>query len=762
MSKFKKKIFKLFIYAALFVVASVSILYGLSFGHVFGHVPSKEELKDMRLNLATEIWSSDNKIIGKAFVQNRSESDFKEYPKHLVNALVATEDSRFFYHNGVDYISLVRVVVKTIIFQNKRSGGGSTITQQVAKNYFGRKSFGILTVPITKIKEQILATRIESVYSKNDIIELYLNTVPFGESLYGVQSASKRFFNKNVEDLEPEESAVLVGMLKANTAYNPRLHPQRSLERRNTVLSQMHKNNYLSDENYFSLKNKKLIINYNSREKYNPAGYFIEQVKSKSKELLKDLRKEDGSKYNIYTDGLEIKTTLNYGLQINASDALISHLTNQQKKFDVEWKSLSKLSKYKNIIDREVKKTSKYKRWKADKKISKDELGVNLKVKNKTLVFGSKEYSVQNMTLQDSVEHYLKMVQAAMVAVDPKTGAVLSYIGGKSSTALPYDLVFANRQMASTFKPFVYATALEQGWKPCDYIDNTQKIYSDYDNWSPKNSDNKYDGHYSMKGALTHSVNVATVKTYFRAGRYNVSDLVQKAEVLDHDLPDYPSVALGVESSSLMRVTSAYDIFAIDGTHKQPYIIESISDREGNILYKHKEKKSIEVLSKENQEIMSVMLRSVIDNGTGRSLKSVYGINSKFGGKTGTAQNFSDAWFIAFNPNIIVGVWSGFNNPNIHFKGANGYGSKAALPIFGKFINSIDKERSLREYSRTKFPKASVSTKKLLSCPDYKDDSFIERNFKFLEKKNTSTGKEKKKQKKKRGFWKRIFKRDKE
>jgi penicillin-binding protein 1A len=759
----RKFILKVILYFSLITALLIAGLYGLAIGDVFGHIPDKEELKDLRLNLASEIWSSDNKLIGKAYIQNRSESSFDEYPKQLVNALVATEDSRFYEHNGVDYISLFRVVFKTLLLQDKSAGGGSTITQQVAKNYFGRKSYGILTTPIIKVKEHILAVRMEQVYSKNEIIELYLNTVPFGESLYGIQSASKRFFSKNVEDLKIEEGAVLVGMLKANTGYNPRINHDRSLQRRNVVMHQMLKNNYLSQSEYDELKDKELIIKYNSREKHDPAGYFTHRVKLKAKSILSEIEDENGKTYNIETDGLQIKTTLNYKVQNNALESLLSHLSSQQKQFDKEWQWLRKKSRYKNIINKELEKTDKYKSWKSDKTLSKKEITNLLKQKNETLVFESKEYAIKSMTLQDSVEHYLKMVQGALVALNPNNGAVLSYIGGKSSASLPYDLVYAKRQMASTFKPFVYATALEQGWKPCDYIDNSQKTYSDHDNWTPKNSNDKYDGHYSMKGALTNSVNVATVATYFRAGQENVNKLVNKVNLIDHDLLDYPSVALGVESSSLLRMTSAYDIFAIDGMHRNTYIIESIKDKDGKLIYQHKADNPVKIITKENQELMSIMLRSVIDNGTGRSLRSVYKINSKFGGKTGTAQNYSDAWFIAFNPEIIVGVWSGFFNPNIHFQGANGYGSKASLPVFAKLINKMDKDANLQKYTRAKFPVISNQTKTLLDCPDYKDDNFFERNFDFLEKKETSTEREKKKSKKKKGFWKRLFgKKDKE
>ncbi len=758
MKKIRKFLFKTILYSAIFTFILVTALYGLAIGNVFGHVPNKDELKDMRLNLATEIWSTDNKLIGKVFIQNRSESKFEDYPKDLINALVATEDSRFYQHNGVDYMSLARVLIKTIILQNKRAGGGSTITQQVAKNYFGRKNYGILTKPIIKIKEHILATRMEKVYSKNEILELYLNTVPFGEDLYGIQSASKRFFDKNVENLRTEEGAVLIGMLKANTAYNPRLHPNRATQRRNTVLSQMYKNQYLSKEKYETLINKKLIIKYNSRERYDPAGYFTNRVKLKAKEILDSINNYSNTKYNLKTDGLKIKTTLNYALQTNALNAVISHLKKQQKQFDKEWKYIRNTSKYKKIIRKEVEKTHKYKLLNSNKKLTTKEINRILNTKNKVLAFDFKKYNIYSMSLQDSVEHYLKMVQAAMIAIDPNTGAVLTYIGGKNNLALPYDLVYAKRQMASTFKPFVYATALEQGWNPCDYIDNTQKTYSDYNNWSPKNSDNKYDGHYSMKGALTHSVNVATVATYFRAGRENVNNLVNKVGLIDYNLPDYPSVALGVESSTLIKMTSAYDIFAKDGKHRKPYIIESIEDRNGKILYRHKMKDGVKIISKQNQELMAEMLQSVINNGTGKSLRTVYNVKSELGGKTGTAQNFSDSWFIAFNPNIIVGVWSGFFNPNIHFNGANGYGSKAALPIFAKFIKDINKYKGLSKYSKSKFPQTSNEISALLDCPDYKNDNFIERNFKFIEKKKTSTEIEKEKsKKKKKGFWKRLF-----
>ncbi|MEN8136974.1 MAG: transglycosylase domain-containing protein [Bacteroidota bacterium] len=754
-------IVKTILYITIIVSLLVAGLYGLAIGDVFGHIPDNDELRDLRLNLASEIWSADGKLIGKSFIQDRSESTFEDYPKSLVNALVATEDSRFYEHNGVDYISLIRVVFKTILLQDKSAGGGSTLTQQVAKNYFGRKSYGILTIPIIKVKEHILAIRMEDVYSKNEIIELYLNTVPFGEGLYGIQSASKRFFNKNIENLKTEEAAVLVGMLKANTGYNPRLNPERSLERRNTVLGQMLKNDYLNQKEFEDLKKKKLVLNYNSREKYDPAGYFTRRVKSEAEKILEDIKKDDNTHYNLETDGLQIKTTLNFSIQQKAFEALLTHLAYQQKQFDKEWKYLRAKSTYKNIISGELEKTTTYKALHSNESLSKKAISVSLKQKKPTLVFESKKYAVKNMTLQDSVEHYLKMLHGAIVSIDPKSGAVLAYIGGKNSNSLPYDLVYAKRQMASTFKPFVYASALNQGWKPCDYIDNSQKTYTDHDNWTPKNSDNKYDGYYSMKGALTNSVNVATVATYFRAGEENVNELVNKVGLSDEDLPDFPSVALGVESSNLMRMTSAYDIFAIDGKHRETYIIESISDRNGKLIYKHQATEPVEILSKEEQELMAIMLRSVIDNGTGRSLRSVYKVNSEFAGKTGTAQNYSDAWFIAFNPNIIVGVWSGFFNPNIHFQGANGYGSKAALPVFAKLINKMDKDKKLRKYTRAVFPPTSDKTEFLLDCPDYKEDNFFDRNFKFLEKNKTSTEREKKKVKNK-SFWKKVFGKKKE
>ncbi|MCK5825380.1 MAG: transglycosylase domain-containing protein [Ichthyobacteriaceae bacterium] len=748
-----RKFFVKFItYTSLIVGVTIISLYIAVMNDVFGHIPSKEELKDLKLNLASEIWSSDKKLIGKTYIQNRTRSKFSNYPDYLVNALVATEDNRFYEHNGVDYISLMRVAVKTLIMQNKRSGGGSTITQQVTKNYYGRSSYGPLTTLITKVKEHILASRLEENYDKEEIIELYLNTVPFGEGVYGIQSAAKRYFSKDVKDLKIEEAAVLIGMLKANTAYNPRLHPKRSKQRRNTVLSQMFKGAYISYNQLETLKKKELKINYNSKQKYNPTGYFNRRVNNEATNILSKLKKSNGKSYNIKTDGLKIKTTLNYSMQIKAESALLGHLIHQQKKFDKQWYGLKKTKKYKTIINHEVKNSSQYKSF--DNKTRKKQLSK----KKKTLVFDYKKYVVKNLTVRDSIEHYLKMVQGAVVAINPNTGAVLSYVGGKNSKIMPYDLVNAERQMASTFKPFVFATAIKQGWKPCDYIDNDMKKYSDYNNWTPKNSNGKYGGKYSMKGALTNSVNVASVETYIRAGREHVNDLVNDVGLIDYNLSKYPSVALGIESSSLLKMVSAYDIFAVNGKHHKPYLIESITDKNGKIIYKHKAKKPVVILSKHEQELMATMLRSVIDNGTGKSLKSKYHIKSQFGGKTGTAQNFSDAWFIAFNPKIVIGVWSGFNNPNIHFQSSDGYGSKASLPVFAKMINMMDKDSKLHKYTQATFPKTSAKTISELNCKDYRDDNFIERTFENNDS-NTTTKDEKEKQRKtkKRRFWKRLF-----
>jgi penicillin-binding protein 1A len=391
------------------------------------------------------------------------------------------------------------------------------------------------------------------------------------------------------------------------------------------------------------------------------------------------------------------------------------------------------------------------------KKFSGKQLEKELKKLENRLVLDSKEFYTRKMSVRDSLEHYIKMIQGAAIITNNKTGAVLTYVGGKNHSILPYDLVMAKRQMASTFKPFVYTSALNAGINPCDYIDNSQVTYEQYDNWTPKNSDGIYDGFYSMKGALTKSANVVSVKLYLESGYDELNDLAQKLNLVDNYLANYPSVALGVESSSLFRLTTAYDIFPNNGLHNEPYFIERIEDRDGNEIYSYNYPSGERIISELNSELIREMLKGVVNNGTAQSLRSIYNLKGEYGAKTGTAQSYSDAWTIVFNKDISIGVWSGFFNPNISFSNALGYGSKAALPIAADVLKKIENDKVFGEYRQTYFKKTSEPALQMLDCVDYKEDNFFQRNFDFLEKDVIKENDNNKNKKNKKSFWKRLF-----
>jgi len=460
---------KILLYSILIIFSSA--LFGLSLflmvrAGTFGPLPDKEELLAISNEEASLVFSSDSQLIGKYFAKNRTNIRWEEIPDHLKNALIATEDKRFFTHKGYDSKSYLRVFLKSILLGGK-SGGGSTLTQQLVKNLYGRDDFGLLSLPVNKIKEIIIASRIEMVYNKEELMLLYLNSVPFGEDVYGVESAAHRYFNKPARELEVEESAVLVGLLKANTYFNPRLYPERSLLRRNLVLSLMEKENYLSTETALRLRKLPLKINYENVNLNAPAGYFVYQVKKKSLEILETIKANSKKEYNIETDGLKIYTTLNMQIQEFAADAIKKQLTTMQPK-----------------LDRELEISHFKKQWLKQHHTQSD---ANELLNREVEIFNWDGIQTKNMNKLDSLWHYYKMLHAAVLVTNPKNGAVISWIGGNNFNYLPFDMVLSHRQIASAFKPILYATALESGYKPCTYLKNEEKIYPEYDNWEPQN-----------------------------------------------------------------------------------------------------------------------------------------------------------------------------------------------------------------------------------------------------------------------------------
>lgn len=673
-----KRLFKFLFYIALITILIIGIFLGSVYIGIFGPLPDKENLISITNEQASLVLSNDGTLIGKFFAENRTNIKWGEVPPQLVKALIATEDKRFFEHEGIDGRSYLRVFFKTILLGDKSSGGGSTITQQLVKNLYGRKDHSFLSMPISKVREAMIASRLEDVLSKEEIILLYLNSVPFGEEVYGIEAAAKRYFDKNAKQLNIQESAVLIGMLKANTRYNPRLHPENATGRRNQVIDLMAKEKFISKKEADSLKKLKLQVKYTNYQLESQSAYFVHQVKKRASLILEDITKSDGSTYDIKKDGLEIHTTLDIKLQeiVNAS-------------------AQKQISKMQVLLDNELKRFGIRKKW--EKELKKKSNSDIIK-KQKREILTVEGMQTQNISKADSLWHYYKMLNVAVLAADPKTGAVYAWRGGNNFRFLPYDLVFAKRQMASTVKPFIYAAALEEGFGICDYFSNNIQEYEDYEGWKPENYDKSFSENrqVAMWYALTRSMNLPTVDLYFNTGHDNVADLCRRLG-LDAPLDETPAMSLGALDASLFEIIKAYSAFANEGYLLNDLLmIEKITDEAGNTIYQNKDIEKTLALSPEIAEQINTMLRVAINEGTGVKIRNKYNIKADLAGKTGTAQNYSDAWFISFTPNIVIGSWVGANSPEMHFRSGLGSGSALALPISGEIISKIEKRPSLK------------------------------------------------------------------
>ncbi len=461
----KKKLIKLFLFLLLLTVLVFAGFVGSIYLGFYGKIPSKNELQNYQLENASVIYSSDGKVLSKVYSKNRTNILFDQIPNHLIEALIATEDVRFYEHDGIDAKSIFRVVIKSLFLRNKSSGGGSTISQQLAKNMFGREHYEFGGIAVNKIKEIVLAKRIEEIYSKEDILSRYLNTVPFGENLYGIEAAAGRFFNKPTHQLTISESATLIGLLKANTSFNPRIHPEQSKERRNVVLSQMAKYEYITQSDKLKMQAEPIVLNYYNLKSKGVANYFAEVVKKEAIEKIKNYNKSIETNLDIEKDGLKIYTTLNYEIQTSHFNAMVAHLSKMQKILQKQYKN----GRYARELDQFAKKYAK---------INKIDL-VNDSVK--PTEFQTWEGSqILNKTTLDSIKFELTQLQAAMLSMNVKSGAILAWQGGFNQQTHPYDQVYAKRQMASNFKPIVYLAALENGYTPCDYIDNDSIQLTDF------------------------------------------------------------------------------------------------------------------------------------------------------------------------------------------------------------------------------------------------------------------------------------------
>ena len=695
----------------------------------WGPIPSAQDLSRIEQAKATQIRSKEGELLAKIYSQNRDPLSFEEMPQHLRDALTSTEDERFYEHNGIDYRSLVRVVFKTILMGDRSAGGGSTISQQLAKNLFGRPDFSWFSMPVNKVKEIIIARRIESIYTKDEIITLYLNTVSFSENTFGIAAGSLRFFNRLPQQLKLEESAVLIGLLKANTYYNPRLNPEPALERRNTVLAQMARSEKISVAERDSLQALTLQLSYRNLDRESPAAYFSSQVKGELQKILADKLRPDGREWQIETDGLIVTTTLEAKLHNALRNAALAHLSQLQKKFDQHWSSANPWSSNQVFFDQKLAQTPWFKRMLAQG-LSEEEIFAEAKKTRPMRLYHPAGFLEKKLSIEDSLSHYLKLLRIGSVALDPQTGAVRAWLGGSNFRYLPYDNVLAVKPTASTFKPLVYAMALENNEEPCTYLSAERQEYPGYDNWSPRNYDDKYEGYFSMTGALKKSINTVTVEWLMKYSEEELAILARKMGV-ENKLPDGPSIALGTGSASPLEMAIVYACFANGGYKVEPYLIEEVRSSKGDIIYRHLPKSKERVLKENTATLMNYMLQQVVKDGTAGSLSWRYGIKDEWAGKTGTSQNYADAWFVGYNDALVMSTWMGGENSLIRFRsGALGSGSAMALPVFGATIRDYKGS----SYRRNQWLDLDSNQREILACADWREANVGEKLMDLLDR----------------------------
>ena len=717
-----RKLFLFFLKVGIALIMLALLLFLIVYAGFTGPVPSTDELQKIKNPVATEVYANNGELLGRYYVENRSNVRFDQISPNVINALVATEDSRFYHHRGIDEIALMRVFFKSVLLQDHSSGGGSTLSQQIAKNLYPRKTFGPLTMPINKLRESIIAYRLEKLYTKEEILALYLNTVPFAENTFGIGVASERFFSKPPLKLNVPEAATLIGMLKANNSYNPRKNPERSLDRRNVVIDQMQKYSYLSAAEAKMYKAEPLELSYNLIT-YNegPAPYLMEKLRPMLQKWCEDHLKEDQTPFNLFTDGLKVRTTIDFDMQMAAETAVSQQMAKLQSLFDEHWGKVAPWGNDRSVVTRAMKRSDRYHELKKNgvpddqiKKIFNTPVSVSLFTWN-----GSQQ---REMTPMDSIQYYLKILNTGFMAMDPFSGELKAYIGGNDFRYFKYDHITSTRQVGSTFKPIVYLGALEAGISPDTYFPNEKKVYEDYDNWSPENSHDDYTGYYSMEGALSKSINTIAVDVLMRTGITNVIDLAKRMGI-ESDLPEYPSLALGTASVSLEEMVCVYSEIVNGGKKVSPYYLKSIESNSGKQLESFENIQTGEqVASTENCRIMTQMLKSVVNEGTGSNIRSVWGIDSEFAGKTGTTQDQADGWFIGMTPTLVAGAWVGGEDPSVHFRTlGGGAGGHTALPIVGQFYSQILHKSKFQNMCFSSFESPSEESLAMLNIPPYRE-----------------------------------------
>lgn len=698
---------------------------------VFGELPKVDELLNPKNNLATIVYSGDMKIIGKYYSENRVNVNFNELDKDLVDALIATEDARFYKHNGVDIKALARSIVS-----GGGKGGGSTITQQLAKMMFPREKLNKAELIIRKVKEWIIATRLERLYTKEEILALYLNKFDFLNLAVGVKSAAQIYFNRGQDSLQIEQAAMLIGMAKNPSLFNP-VNPKRAeatLQRRNVVMSQMVKYGYLSKEKYDSLKTLPLGLSFHP-EGHNEglAPYFREYLRDNFLEswCKNHINPETGKPYNLYKDGLKIYTTIDTRMQQHAENAVEEHMREMQRLFFIETKSKRNApfawnvtqEEIQNIMNASIRRSDRYRELKAQG-LSHDEIIKTFHQKAPMRVFSYRGEIDTVLTPYDSIKYYKSFLQTGFMAMEPQTGYVKAWVGGINHKHFKYDHVkVGRRQVGSTFKPFVYAMAIQEGYSPCYQLPCVKVCIPDGmgNDWCPVNAagDEKYENKMiTLKLALAMSINYISAELIKRFGPEAVVSLARRMGITA-PLEAVPSICLGTPDISVFEMVGANSTYVNKGTYIQPTFVTRIEDKNGKVLedfIPHTE----EVFNEEIAYTMVRLMRGVCDYGTGTRLRFRYNLRNQIAGKTGTTQNNSDGWFIGMTPELVAGVWVGGEDRSIHFNTMeHGQGASMALPIWGLFFQKVYADKNLK-VSQEEFPRPPhIDPKMDMDCSDF-------------------------------------------
>ncbi len=635
-------------------------------------LPSLEQLENPRPELATKVYSNDGEILDQYYIKNRTSVTLSQLPPYMVNALIATEDKNFYNHWGVDVPRFIRAMVKNIFtLKLREAAGASTITQQLARNLYELKGaresiFGKIT---RKIREWITAVQIERNYTKQEIIEMYLSVAYFGRSAYGIASASQIYFGKNPSDLSLSETALLIGLLKGPGTYDPFKHFERSMNRRITVLNQMAKYDYLNEKDEkTAIDDKPALIPLDEQLRAGIAPHFVEMVRQ---ELIQKAEKYG---FDIYRDGLSVYTTLDSRMQRHANRAVEEHLAIYQSIFNKQWNWKNHKDELRQAISMAIRTSDIYRDTESTKR--RDSLARALK---------------KNQAFIDSVKKIASRIEVGFVALDHTDGNILAMVGGSEFKNFKYGLNHVtqiSRQPGSAFKPFVYTVAIDNGYPPCYELLNqpVTLMMAGGKRWTPENFDHQFGGKFTLREGIKESINLIAIRAIMEIAP--VSTVIQYAHRMGikSELPPYESLAIGTGEVKPLELTAAYGVFPNEGVYVEPISILRIEDKDGNIIEESHPTKR-EVLSKETAYLMTDILTGTVDGGTGARVRNYF--VKPAAGKTGTTQEYADAWFVGFTPQITAGVWVGFDNKATHFTTSDGQGGRAAAPIWGLFMKYV-------------------------------------------------------------------------